>query len=187
MEQCSEMRKELTLPSGCYLVKISLLKCLYDRICYQQQFNKSKLENSDDDDDDDDNNEDEVNKRMMMMKLNQDDDEDDASISNDLIMDVLPQSTRFTTTSTFDHLNEIGIDFNQLENDLNDDDMNWDDLIDYNENQYKLINLYVQKNSRLRLVLLSNLITTDSSIDEKDQENNKKDIYHLDNFVRIVN
>ncbi len=178
MEKCNEMRKDLTLPSGCYLVNINLLKCLYDRICMEK--NKTKLDNSDCLMEEDNNQE--------MIKFNEegDDEEDSNSISNDLIMDVLPQSTRFTTTSTLDQLNEIGIDFNQFENDLNDDDTNWDDSIDFNETQYKLINLYVQKNSRLRLVLLSNVIDCSSDIEINDI-GNKKDIYHLDNFVRIVN
>jgi hypothetical protein len=174
---CNEMRQDLTLPSGCYLVKINLTKCLYDRICFQQQIKSNRLENSDDENRESDENESE--------QMIQNEDEDNVSINNDLIMDLLPQSTRFTTTSTLGQLNEIGIDFNRLEDDLNDEDMNWNDQNDFiDTQQYKIVNLYIQKNSRLRLVLMSNQV--DSSSNDNDSEG-KKDIYQLDNFVRIVN
>lgn len=170
MENCVTLNEELTLPSGCHLVKINVNKRLFDRL-YNDSPSVHKInENSSDNLDSDS-----IRLNESSAASRENDDEND-----DLIMDTLPETTRFTTTISMSSIDAFGID---LENTVQEDDLIDDDVVDHSPSlehskqqqvqvQTQQLAMYVQKNSRLKLVLLS----TDMS----------KDKYEIDNLIRIV-
>ncbi len=159
----------MKLPSGCHLVKLNILKSLLDRIDSHQGLDASKRGSVDSWSD--------VDVDENLNGSNERDASDSTSIDNDLVMDLLPDSTRFTTTNTLEQLNEIGIDLDSLDADDDDDGF---ELATNSSDQFAQIVVYVQKNSRLRLVLMSHLPR------ETEIANSKTDVYQFDNFIRIV-
>ena len=172
MENCVTLNEELTLPSGCHLVKININKRLFDRL-YNDSSSVHKISTNENNSDNLDSDSIRLNEPCVVSREN--DDEND-----DLIMDILPETTRFTTTVSMSSIDAFGID---LENTVQDDDLIEDDLdvnyspkLEHSSKQVvqttQQLAMYVQKNSRLKLVLLS----VDMS----------KDKYEIDNLIRIV-
>lgn len=134
------------LPSGCYLLKIHLPKRLLNRLLKEASSNLNTSDSSSETD-------------SILEETNK------ASSEGDLTMDVLPESTRFTTTVS---INSFGLENNSS---LNENDCIEDDPGEALEDLHQ-VTLYVQKNSRLKLVLLS-LETS-------------KEQFELESTIRIV-
>ena len=100
---------------------------------------------------------------------------------NDLVMDVLPETTRFTTMVSINRINMHMVDIDDEH--LNDDFDDYDDEIAPGDDELsnaqpprmEQLIVYVQRNSRLKLVLLS--LEDASSV---------KDHYQIENMIRNV-
>lgn len=152
MEKCVKVNESLTLPSGCHLVKLNISKRLLNRLIKESNVSDYYANN----------------------KLDEESNEfEDLNITNDLpsnedlVMDVLPESTRFNTTVSLNSFPNDLIDEFDLENSADSD------FFDTESDELCQVTAYVQKNSRLKLILLS--------------LDTNKDQYDLDNLIRIVN
>ena len=193
LENCAPLKKDLVLPSGCHLVKINVTKRLLDRLNMdtftsssarkRHAFLSMPIDDCDNQNENDENKLDESygyesHSRNKQSTSTQDDGrESHNSLDDDLVMDVLPETTRFTTMVP---INKINLDFIEQEDRSNIND-EYDEMDDCNggggggvEYRMEQLTMYVQKNSRLKLVLLS----LDSA--------SSKEIYQIDNLIRNV-
>ena len=157
------------MPSGCHLVKINVSKRLLDRLTFDSlsvssstRKRASLLSTPTNEYDMIESEFDEFGEdypRPNSRAANNNDEDD-------LVMDILPETTRFTTLVSINKINVDLLDDDHLN--INDD---YDDQ-DESEPMQQLI-MYVQKNSRLKLVLLS--------LDSVSREH-----YQDDNLIRNV-
>jgi len=183
LENCAPVKEDLVLPSGCHLVKINVSKRLLDRLTIDSlnSTSSAKKRNAflstpiNDFDDRNENDTDKLDESFSFesssrnkQSISRDGRESQNSFDDDLVMDVLPETTRFTTMVP---INKINLDLIDQDERLNIND-EYDDLDGLQ--QMEKITMYVQKNSRLKLVLLS----LDSA--------SSKEIYQIDNLIRNV-
>ncbi|RNA41981.1 hypothetical protein BpHYR1_031521 [Brachionus plicatilis] len=120
IEHCEPVNELLDTPSGCHLVKVYLPKRWLSHLIKEP--NESSSQNLDE------------NSFEIVDKKNSND---------DLVMDILPKSTRFRTKISLSSFTQFNTDYsNDLTNEF------FDDGIDQE------IALYIQKNSKLSLVLM---------------------------------
>ena len=164
MEKCVPFNSNLTLPSRCYLVKVNVSTKLYNilireasNLTYSSLSNRTKDFTIND----------------TSINNNPQDRNDTDSESNDLEMDLLPESYRFTSDVSIRLASNIFEDLlNDDVNDNNDDEEN-DDYDDNEENKYgNALTMYVQTNSRLKLITLS--------------ANSDDEQFQIDNTIRVV-
>ena len=142
IEKCLPVNEELTLPSKCYMVKVTVACRLYNLL--MSESNNLKAYGDDYDDNDDSSIDDSLlsSKRVNMNE-----------IETDLVMDILPEATRFTSNISVNELTnnyDIDLDTNDVDN-LNENENG----LDYKEHETTQdLTVYVQSNSRLKLILL---------------------------------
>ncbi len=179
MENCAPVKEDLVLPSGCHLVKINVSKRLLDRLIFDSSNSMSStrkrsallstpINDNEYQYNDDDRFDESLSCERNKQSVSRNGRESQNSFDDDLVMDVLPDTTRFTTMIS---VNKINLDMLDQ-----DDRLNINDEFDDAESvtQMEKITMYVQKNSRLKLVLLS----LDSA--------SSKEIYQIDNLIRNV-
>ncbi len=131
MDKCVVLNGDIPLPSGCSLHKVHALKPIVDSIVYQTENERPNADNGDDDPD------------YVYVDIDNDNDKliaDNLSNNFDLTMDDLVLNKSYdsiasTTSSTLANKHAL---------DANSDDDSLREVI-----------VYVQKNSRLKLVVLS--------------------------------
>ncbi len=138
------MNPDLNLPSGFHLVKIHLFKPLFDRLSSTNSSEKRSDQTVCTD------------QLNLSLEINQvqrnqgnickETTENEAVLE----MDVLPESTRFTLNVN----SSMGLSAEEDEEILINNSQNVA-IIDENSNFYEEVVIYVQKNSRLKLVLLA--------------------------------
>ena len=179
MENCAPVKEELVLPSGCHLVKINVSKRLLDRLIFdssnsalstrkRSDFLSTPINDNEYQNNDDDKFDEILTYETNKQSVSRDGRDSQNSFDDDLVMDVLPDTTRFTTMIS---VNKINLDMLDQDDRLNIND-EFDDV--ESVQQMEKITMYVQKNSRVKLVLLS----LDSA--------SSKEIYQIDNLIRNV-
>ena len=142
LDKCERVNDSLSLPSGCFLVKVYLPKRLLNRLINEStEFNRVYTQSSSE----------------SIDKLT----EEIAEEESDLVMDILPETTRFHTTVSISSIQ------NELQTDILQDTSEF-----YENDTEQEIAVYVQKNSRLKLVLIS--------------LDTNKEQYEHENIIRIV-
>jgi hypothetical protein len=181
------------LPSGCYLVKINVTKRVLDRLTADSSSSSSSSHrvNKRPVSDFFDLTENESTTTTTTSDPKSDPvNNDNDTFDQDLVeMDTLPETTRFTTTVSINKLNIIDFidneneqldnfdDYYYKDDDIDDDDddsINDDAVMPVHRQPHglKQLTMYVQKNSRLKLVLLS----LDSAASQEQ--------YKIDNLIR---
>lgn len=126
MEKCEPLNENLILPSGCNLVKINVSKRTLESLLNDAGVVSLSSNQSTDDEND------ELEASATVSGGND---------SVELTMDVLPESTRFTTSMALIPHDDTNPNDHNI---ATDEDVSLNQLI-----------AYVQKNSRLKMVLLS--------------------------------
>lgn len=150
--------ENLTLPSRCYLVKVNISNKLYNSLI--REANAINISST-------------LSNRVFndSPELSQQSETNESDTeSNDLTMDLLPDSFRFTSTVSMRSASNMLDDLIAAED---EDDQNDDEDDDDEENNYgNVLTMYVQTNSRLKLILLS--------------LNSTEEPYQIDNTIRVV-
>lgn len=154
MEKCEPVNENLILPSGCFLVKVNLSKRFLSFI--QNESGKNSAINDSDE-----------NSSLLDESDVISNSDETKSISSELTMDILPESTRFTTSVALNSLKDLDEYSSSAGNfgefDLDDDD----DEEGFDADKLAQVTVYVQKNSRLKMILLSTEILKDKYTVEK--------------------
>jgi hypothetical protein len=147
------VNSELTLPSGCQLVKINIPKSLLNSLSSTAHLTRPTA-GTDDDDHDDDLSMVDVNELMSNSFIINDPaaNNEEEEAEEELVMDGLPKHTRFTTNVAIETLSERLA--TAIVEDTSDDFF-FDNDSGNNGDSLEQIAVYVQKNSHLKLVLLS--------------------------------
>lgn len=150
--------ENLTLPSRCYLVKVNISNKLYNSLI--REANAINISST-------------LSNRVFndSPELSQQSETNNSDTeSNDLTMDLLPDSFRFTSAVSMRSASNMLDDLIAAED---EDDQNDDEDDDDEENNYgNVLTMYVQTNSRLKLILLS--------------LNSTEEPYQIDNTIRVV-
>jgi hypothetical protein len=160
MSKCPEVDPELTLPSGCQLVKINLPRSVLNSILRPPASNSSGNDSPDEISLVD------VNDFASSSSLNRGSmygEEDEEEEEKELVMDGLSESTRFTTNVALDAAYSERLVIGENDSAL--------DLMDGN-GELEPCSVYVQRNSHLKIVMLGS--------------STQSEPYQLENILRIV-